>query len=190
MLARRKNKKTNYRKRLAMLKSGKARLVVRRNGMNVHAQLVQYTESGDRTILEEISKNLLKYGWKGHTTNLPASYLTGFIVGMKAVKKGITEAILDIGLQTSTGRGALYALVKGANDGGLSVPAGKEVLPEADRVSGKHIAEYAAMLKSSDINAYNKQFSGCIKKGMKPEDVQKHFEEVKQKIMSELSGKK
>lgn len=186
MLKRRRNKRTDYKKRLGMLKSGKIRLVVRRHGMNVHAQLVEYTEDGDKTILEEISKNLAKYGWKGHNANLPASYLLGFLIGLKAVKKGISEAILDVGLQASTRQNAIYALVKGANDAGLKVPVGEEILPSKERISGKHIADYAAKLRVENPVVYQKQFSAYLKNDVKPEDISKHFEDVKHRISTEV----
>lgn len=186
MLKRRKTMETNYRKRLALLKSKKPRLVVRKSLSNIHAQLIEYDQSGDRVVAENVSKNLKKYGWKSHCGNIPASYLTGFLIGFEALKRGINEAVLDIGLQTSTKQNSLYALVKGANDAGLRVPLGSEIAPDHNRISGKHIAEFAAKLKVEDPEMYKRQFSECLKAGLNPEDLPKHFEEVKNKIKKEF----
>jgi large subunit ribosomal protein L18 len=189
MFKRRRIKKTNYRKRLALLKSRKPRLVVRKSLSNIHAQLVSYTDAGDKTSIEVISKNLKKYGWKGHCGNIPAAYLTGLLIGFKSVQKGISEAILDMGMQTPTKQNAVYALAKGANDAGLNISIGKDVIPTNDRITGKHVADFAAKLKTENTEKYKRQFSSCLNANLQPEDLPKHFEEVKNKIKQEL-GKK
>ena len=43
-------KRTNYRKRLELLKSGIPRVVVRKTDKSVIAHIVQYSEEGDKTI--------------------------------------------------------------------------------------------------------------------------------------------
>ncbi|RLJ03393.1 MAG: 50S ribosomal protein L18 [Candidatus Aenigmatarchaeota archaeon] len=135
---RRREKKTNYRKRLALLKSGKVRLVVRRSLNYTYGQFVEYHRDGDRTIAAVTSKELLKFGWKGHCGNLPAAYLAGLLLGKKS---NVKEAILDIGLQRSTKGNRLYAFLKGVLDSGVNVPHDEEMLPSEDRIMGKHISE-------------------------------------------------
>ena len=169
-----------------MLKSRKVRLVVRKSLSNIHAQLIEYEQSGDRTVAEEVSKNLKKYGWKGHCGNISAAYLTGMLVAAKGLKKDVKEAVLDLGLQTSTKQNVAYAVVRGANDAGMSIPMDNKIAPGTERISGKHVADFAAMLKSGNPEKYKKQFSGCLKSGLDPEDLPKHFEEVKNKIKHEL----
>ncbi len=185
MLRRRREKKTDYRQRLFMLKSGKTILVVRRSINNIHMQLIQYHKKGDKTVLEDSSKSLKKYGWKGHCGNLSAAYLTGMLIGFKALKKNIREAILNSGLQMSVKGNAIYAAVAGAKDAGMEIPVGKDILPSRERISGRHIAEYAAKLKKSSTERYKKQFSECLKNGLEPEKIEDHFEDVKKNIISE-----
>ena len=48
---RRREGKTDYRKRLCLLRSGKTRLVVRKSLKNTQIQFVQYKEDGDKIIL-------------------------------------------------------------------------------------------------------------------------------------------
>ncbi|MFA4819736.1 MAG: 50S ribosomal protein L18 [Candidatus Aenigmatarchaeota archaeon] len=185
---RRRKKKTDYVQRLALLKSDKPRLAIRKTLNNFHLQVIILETTGDRTEVEVFSKALKKYGWKGHGGNLPAAYLTGYLAGLMALKKNIKEANVDIGLQMSVKASGLYAAAAGARDAGLIIPLGKEAIPKMDRISGKHIAEYAQKLKS-DGEKYKKQFSGYIKAGLQPEDLPKHFQEVKDKINAEFGAK-
>ncbi len=182
---RRREGKTNYRKRLKLLLSGKPRLVVRKSNQHILAQIVVYDPKGDRTIVSAHSNELRKkYGWKGNTKNLPACYLVGLLIGFKSLKKGIKEAILDIGLTPATKGGRVFAVLKGAVDAGLKVPYGEEILPSEDRIRGEHIARYAEMLGEEA----KKRFSLYYERGLDPRDLPKHFEEVKQKILQEYKG--
>ena len=156
MFARRRTGKTDYRQRLALLKSRKPRLVVRVGIKNVNCQIVNY-DGGDKTIIEISSLHLEKYGWLGHGGNMPACYLTGLLVGFNARKREINEAVLDIGLKTSVKSSNIYAAVAGANDAGLKIPVG-DVLPPKERMEGKHIAAYASKLKKEDKKKYEKNF--------------------------------
>jgi large subunit ribosomal protein L18 len=131
--------KTDYKKRLALIKSNKPRLVVRRRLDNMSVQVVNFKNSGDATAASAFSAELAKLGWKGGNGNIPAAYLTGLLAGTRAVQAGIKEAVLDIGLQTNTKGSRIYAALKGAVDAGLSVPHSGEILPSEDRISGKHI---------------------------------------------------
>lgn len=132
--------KTDYQSRLQLLKSRIPRLVVRRSLNYITAQLVEFDKTGDKTVLSAYSRQLKKLGWKFACDNIPAAYLTGFAIGKQAIKNNIKEAILDSGLYESTKGNRIYAVVKGAIDGGLNVHASKEILPSDDRVTGKHIA--------------------------------------------------
>ena len=143
MLKRRRLQKTDYSQRLVLLKSGKIRLVVRRKHSNVHMQFVHYGVNGDKTLVEDVSHNLVKYGWKMHCGSIPAAYLTGLLAGKKALQKTITSCVADIGLHAANS-GVIYAAVKGVVDAGVDVPFGFD-LP-ADRINGSHIAAYAKLL--------------------------------------------
>ncbi len=186
VLKRRRLQKTDYSQRLVLLKSGKIRLVVRRKHNNVHVQFVHYEVKGDRTLVEEISRNLAKYGWKMHCGSIPAAYLTGLLAGKKALQKTITSCVADIGLHAANSS-VLYAAVKGVVDAGVDVPFGF-ALPE-DRINGSHIASYAKLLKK-DNKKYSKQFSSYIKAGADPENIAQHFEEVKANILKNFPEKR
>ena len=186
MFRRRKMKKTDYVQRLSLLRSSLPRLVVRRSLNNVHAQIISFDENGDKVLVETFSKELRKYGWHGHCGSVSAAYLTGLIIGARAKKLGVGDAILDIGLHVSIKGSSLYAAALGARDAGLNIPIGKEILPSKERITGKHVADYAVMLKKENPAAYKKQFSACLKNNLEPEKITEHFDEVKSKIMNEL----
>jgi len=136
---RKKEGKTNYHKRLSLLKSNKLRLVVRKSLKNVTVQLIEYKHGGDNVLVAANSMELIKHGWKGYRRNIPAAYLTGLLCAMKAKAKGIKEAILDSGVYVSTKGSVIYAALKGAADAGLNIPHGKELLPSEARLKGEHI---------------------------------------------------
>jgi large subunit ribosomal protein L18 len=182
--ARRKKEKTDYAQRLALLKSGKPRVVIRRSLNNIRVQIILSEDGKDKTVAEGISKNLRKFGWKVHGGNMSSAYLTGFLVGLKAAKSGVSEAIVDLGLQKGSRGSSLFAAALGVKDAGVKVSVGKEAAPDKDRISGRHVAQYAEKLKKENMERYKKQFSLYLKEGIHPEDLPKHFEEVKAQIHS------
>jgi large subunit ribosomal protein L18 len=180
MLRRRREGKTDYKMRMTILKKGVPRLVVRKSLNYIITQLVEYHPSGDKTKISAISKELKNLGWKYHCGNLPASYLTGFLLGTRACKAGIKKAVLDLGLQTSIRGCALYAAVKGALDAGMQIPCSADVLPPEDRISGKHIEKYAQELEKK---LFKRQFSGYLKGGADPKKISSETNLIKEKIL-------
>lgn len=178
---RKREGKTNYKKRLSFLKSGKPRIVIRRSLQGIVIQIVEYHVDGDKVLSSADSKQLKKYGWKVTTGNTPAAYLTGFLLAKKAQAKGIKEGIVDLGLQQSTKMSRIYGAVKGLIDGGFKLPFSEEILPDDNRINGKHIEEFAKAL-ASEKEKYNKQFSNYIKVGVKPEELSKLLAQTKEKI--------
>ena len=146
-IRRKREGKTNYRKRIKLLASGKPRLVVRPTLKSVIAQIVSYGQKGDRVEIGVTAYALEKYGWTMHKGNIPAAYLTGYRLGKLAKAKGISSAVLDTGLTTPVKSGRIYACVVGVRDAGVSVPADGQVLPSVERIRGDHIAAYAKMKK-------------------------------------------
>ena len=142
---RRREQKTNFKKRLSLLKSGLPRLVIRRSNRHVQVQLISYHEDGDRVMVAAHSSELLKYGWKYSMSNIPAAYLTGWLAGHK-IKKILSEknneAVLDLGLQVAHPKGVLYSALKGVIDAGVKVPHSDEILPPQEWVEGYLLANW------------------------------------------------
>ncbi|RLE64829.1 MAG: 50S ribosomal protein L18 [Thermoprotei archaeon] len=186
---RRRKGLTNYRKRKALVISGKPRLIVRKSNRHITAQIAEAEPQGDLILVSTHSRELVRdYGWKGYTCNTPAAYLLGLIIGYKALKRDIREAILDIGLHRSTKGNVVYAVVKGAIDAGLKIPVGEDMLPSENRIKGEHIAEYAKILKEENPEQYQRQFSSYLKRKLPPESIPEHFENVKESIIKRFSS--
>jgi len=181
---RRREGKTDYRRRLALLKSGLPRLVVRRTNRHIIVQVIEYSPGGDRTLAHALSKELRKFGWRYSLKSTPAAYLTGYLAALRAKRAGVEEAVLDVGRQASTRGSRIYAALKGAVDAGLRIPHGEEILPEEERIRGGHIVEWAARLREEDPDLYGRQFSKYLREGVNPEEIPEAFERVLEAIKS------
>jgi len=174
---------TDYRKRLKLVKSGLPRLVVRKTNSQIIVQVIMPRLGGDETLITVTSKKLRDYGWRASLKNTPAAYLTGLLAGLLARGK-IEKAVLDIGLQTPSRGSKVFAAALGFRDAGIEIPLGGEILPDEDRISGKHISEYYRMIRESSLQAT--QFSKSDESIYM--SLEKHFEEVKNRILEELGG--
>jgi len=137
---RRREGKTNYRKRLALLKSGKIRLVIRKSNRRILVQFVQFKEDGDHTILSLDSSMLKKNYNYPAKRNTPTAYLLGLLAGKKALEKGIKEAIADI-CDVPTKGAIVFAVVKGVVDAGVEVPFSAEKVVVDERLLGAHLGD-------------------------------------------------
>jgi len=180
-LKRKRQGRTYYKKRLKLLLSNKFRFVIRKSLRNLIVSIVEYNVKGDRVVFTVNSRILGKFGWKGDSGNISSAYLTGLFAGKKALHLGINEAILDLGFNNSTKGSRLYSALAGAIDAGLKIPFNPEILPSKERIAGEHIAKYAQTLAINKTD-FVRQFSNYKKNGLNPEDIVKHFNEVKVKI--------
>ena len=156
--------KTNYHKRLKLLKSRKLRVVIRASNNHVRVQVIESKLGGDNVLISAFSNELIsKYGWKVNTGNLPASYLTGYLAGLRAKNKKIEEGILDLGIFYHKNR--VLAACKGIIDAGINIPYSEDFFPEIleERIKGTHIENYAKLLKKEDPEKFNKIFSSYLK---------------------------
>jgi large subunit ribosomal protein L18 len=142
---RRRESKTDYKLRLGLLKSGKARIVVRKTNKYFIIQAVESKEAQDKVLVGVNSRDLLKQGWDakaaGSMKSLPAGYLTGLLFAKKVKDaKQDKEYLIDLGLNRTIHGNRIYAVVKGLVDGGLKVNVGDEkVFPSAERLAGEHL---------------------------------------------------
>ncbi|MDI6642515.1 MAG: 50S ribosomal protein L18 [Candidatus Hodarchaeaceae archaeon] len=185
---RKREGKTDYRRRLRLLRSGVPRLVTRISLKHTITQVVRATPVGDMTLASAHSKQLGGFGWKGHTSNIPTAYLVGLLCGYRAVKAGVKECALDIGAHNPTRQAKVFAILKGALDAGLQIPHEAEVLPPEDRIKGTHISRYAAELKEKNAKGYQARFSGYLARGLPPERISEHFNEIRQAIITKFGG--
>jgi len=182
LLRRRREGVTDYRSRKRAITSQKPLLVIRVSNKNVTSQFVKPTVKGDVVLSASHSKELAKLGWHGSSKSTPACYLLGLLAGKKALAAGVKEAVAYNGLVPFIRGSRVAALLKGVVDSGVKVPVGEEAFPDADRLTGKSIADYAAKLAGEDREAYSKSFSALLKDGFKPESYPAEFEKVRAAI--------
>ncbi|TBU09673.1 ribosomal protein L5 [Hamiltosporidium magnivora] len=202
--------------------NAKSRFVVRITNTKVICQIFKAYVEGDRLVASADSTELKKYGIEFGLTNYSASYATGLLCARRALKllkledsygkgdiDGEYEVVenkedgprayvcyLDIGLARSTKGARVFAAMKGASDGGISIPhrpskfyGYDEENPEdfdaeslRNRIFGKNVSEYMISLRESDPEKYKKQFSGYIKKGIDPSAIEGIYEAAFAKI--------
>lgn len=128
---RRREGKTNFAKRLALIKSGKTRMVVRRSNKSIIVQFVDFDPKGDKTLLTVSGTHLSKtYKWPSKR-NVWTAYLAGLMAGKLAQKKGVKDFVLDMGMYIPSKGSVLFAAQKGASDSGLNTPFDKQKVPES-----------------------------------------------------------
>lgn len=182
----------------------KYRLVVRITNSRVIAQIVYATYEGDRVLNQADSTELKKWGLASGLTSYSAAYATGLLLARRTLTdlkmadkyKGAAEidgndydvaahqdaerrpfvAVLDIGLRRPTIGNRVFAVMKGACDGGINVPHSTRRFPgyakpdaankkgsydseaHKNRIFGGHIDEYMETFKD-DETGMKKQFS-------------------------------
>jgi large subunit ribosomal protein L18 len=162
---RRREGKTDYHKRLKLLKSRRLRVSIRASKNHMRVQIIQSKLGGDKILASAFSKELSsKFGWNANTGNIPAAYLTGYLGGKRALTKNIQEPIFDLGIFYHKNR--VLAACKGLVDAGLNIPYREEFFPEnlEERIKGSHIENYAKVLKSNETEKYEQIFSSYINK--------------------------
>ncbi|MDD5022825.1 MAG: 50S ribosomal protein L18 [Candidatus ainarchaeum sp.] len=127
---RRREYSTDYKKRLAMVKSGKVRMIIRKTNKDVKVQFVEFKSAGDNTIAV-VDRRVLskKYGWNSKRNSYTA-YVAGMVCAKMALEKGVKEFIVDLGLQKASKGSILFAAVQGAVDAGLQTNYDVEMVPK------------------------------------------------------------
>ncbi|OON19547.1 ribosomal L18p/L5e family protein [Opisthorchis viverrini] len=190
----------------------KYRLVVRITNRDIVCQVVYARMNGDRVLSCAYAHELTRYGVKVGLTNYAAAYCTGLLCARRVLQKlkldslyagaektdgedynvesiegekGAFRCYLDVGLARTTLGANVFGALKGAVDGGLSIPHGtnrfpgydpenKEYKPEGhrSRILGQHVAEYMRSLQAEDEEAYKRQFGRYIKEGVNADNLE------------------
>ncbi|MEM0287708.1 MAG: 50S ribosomal protein L18 [Nitrososphaerota archaeon] len=180
---RKRERKTDYKKRRAAVVSKLPLLNVFLSSKYVYAHIVKPEVQGDKIISSANSQQLRRLGWMGSGKSIPACYLTGLLLAKRTKLTDMNDVIVYTGMLGYRSGSRIAAVVKGAKDGGLKVLADEESFPEDERISGKHISDYANALKNRDENLYLSKFSARLNAGLRPENIQEHFQLIKQKIL-------
>lgn len=180
----------------------KYRLVARITSTRVIAQVVYATIKGDQVFCAADSQELRKWGLTTGLANYASAYATGLLLARRLLQKvGLADmyegnetygedydagknvqdkrpfkVILDVGLRATKNGSKVFAVMKGAADGGLYVPHSDKRFPGSSedgeenkvlrsRILGGHVDAYMKELKGTERE--NVQFSlwnECLKK--------------------------
>ena len=195
---RRREGKTNYYSRKKLLLQDKQkynvakyRLVVRCSKKNILCQLIYSRLEGDFVVSSSYSKNLPNIGLPLINNNYSTSYINGLYLSKKFFSENFLDikkkqpknnftVILDLGLVRVTTGNKVFAAMKGAVDGGFSIPHNEKRFPGfkknedfeievmKDRIEGKHVFEYMKLLEDEDEEKFSTQFKSLINKNLNP----------------------
>jgi len=201
--------------------SPKYRLVVRFTNKDIICQIASATIDGDVILASAYSHELSNYGVKHGFNNYAAAYATGLLIARRALTElgiadkyiGVEEVtgadftveeiengprpffvLLDVGLNRTTTGARIFAVMKGAVDGGLEIPHNNkrfvgfskesgEFKPEVLKkyIYGGHVADYMRYLINQDNekglvgedSLYHAQFSKYISKDIGADGLEK-----------------
>ena len=166
---RRRQGKTNYRKRLILLKGETPRLVIRKTNKYLILQIIESEHAQDKVTSNVNTKDLLKYNWPkekmGSLKSLSAAYLAGMLIAKKTKKE---KAILDMGLIPNIKGSRVYACVAGFNDYGKKINYDKKIIPQEKRIK-----------QSLGEETFNKIKQEIMKKRMRTRMKNEIWEKVK-----------
>jgi large subunit ribosomal protein L18 len=135
--------KTDYKKRIGLLKSNKPRIVFRKTNQYIIAQYIISEEAQDSVKIGLTSKDLIKYSWpkemQGSLKSIPATYLTGYLMGKNILKNKMDIPVVDFGMLRTIHKNKLFAFLKGLIDSGVKISCQEEAFPEQERIMGKNL---------------------------------------------------
>jgi len=111
------------------------------------------------------------------------------------------RCFLDVGLVRTTTGSKVFAVMKGAVDGGLDIPHNEKRFPGYEKESndwvdtlrehvfGGHVAEYMTHLQEEDEERYKKQFASYIKHGITGDSLEAMYESAHAAIRDDPSHK-
>jgi large subunit ribosomal protein L5e len=210
--------------------SPKYRLVVRLSNKTITAQIAYAKIEGDYIMAAAYSSELKSYGWPFPISNYPAAYATGLLVARRLLTKlkladkykGVEKVdgadynveeladgprpfrcYLDVGLNRTTTGSKVFAVMKGATDGGIEIPhsvtrfvgydkEGKALKADVLRkhIFGGHVADYMKSLKDENPPKFQKQFGEYIKAKIEPGQIEAKWTAVHKAIRTNPVAKK
>ncbi|KAL5012694.1 hypothetical protein ScPMuIL_011245 [Solemya velum] len=200
----------------------KYRMIVRISNKDICCQIAYARIEGDYIVCAAYSHELPRYGVMVGLTNYAAAYCTGLLLARRLLKQfdlddkyhGVEEVTgdlfevedleegpnafkcyLDVGLAMTTTGARVFGCMKGAADGGLSIPHKEKRFPGYDSESkefnadvhrnhifGIHVSKYMESLQEEDEDAYKRQFARYIKNGITADKVEAMYKSCHTKI--------
>jgi large subunit ribosomal protein L5e len=209
--------------------SPKYRLVVRLTNKDIVCQIVYAKITGDFVLSSAYAHELPRYGMPVGLSNYAAGYAVGLLLARRTLQKlglhekyqGVSQAtgedynveplvdgprpffaLLDVGLARTTTGNKVFAVLKGATDGGLEVPHSESRFVGYDKeakklktdvlrkhIFGGHIKDWAEHIKKEDPAEYEKLFSGYAKHKVDPTKLEAVWTAVHKAIRADPSRK-
>jgi len=105
------------------------------------------------------------------------------------------RALLDVGIRNTTTGARIFAVLKGASDGGLDIPHSNKRFPgysrdtktydaevHKGRIFSEHVAEYMREMEEDDEENYNKHFATYVQADLAADDLEELYEKVHSSI--------
>jgi large subunit ribosomal protein L5e len=202
--------------------SPKYRLVVRFTNRDIITQIVYAKLTGDFVMAAAYSHELPAFGMPVGLTNYAAAYATGLLLARRVLTKlGLADkyqgnntingedynvepvadgpkpffALLDVGLARTTTGSKIFAVLKGATDGGVEVPHSESRFVGYDKegsklnaemlrkyIFGGHVKDYMAHIKGEDPAKYESLFSSYTKNKIDPNSIEATWTKVHKAI--------
>ncbi len=142
---RRRESKTNYLKRIKLLKSNAPRLVLRKTNKYLIVQYVKSAAAQDKIVFGINSKKLLQLGWPKNLScslkSITAAYFLGMLAGKEIKTKKLKNPIFDFGLQRVLSGSKIQGFIKGVIDSGIELKHNEKSFPTEERIYGKHLKQ-------------------------------------------------
>ncbi|ELW64674.1 60S ribosomal protein L5 [Tupaia chinensis] len=188
---------------------------VRVTNRDIICQIAYARIEGDMIVCSVYAHKLPKHGVRVGLTNYAAAYCTGLLLahgllsrfGMDKIYEGQVEVTrdeynvesidrqpgaftcyLDAGLARTTTGNKVLGTLKGAVDGGLSIPHSTKQFPDYDseskefnvevhrkHIMGQNVADYMRYLMEEVEDADKKQFSQYIKNNVTPDMMEEMY---------------
>uniref|UniRef100_A0A2R9CSE8 Large ribosomal subunit protein uL18 C-terminal eukaryotes domain-containing protein n=1 Tax=Pan paniscus TaxID=9597 RepID=A0A2R9CSE8_PANPA len=196
----------------------KYRMIIRVTNRDIICQIAYALIEGDMIVCAAYAYELPKYGLKVGLTNYAAAHCTGLLLACSLLNRFGMDKICECQVEvtggeynvegnhgqpraftcyleadlarTTTGNKVLGTL-KGAVDGGLSVPHSTKRFPGYDseskefnaevhrkHIMGQKVADYMHYLMKEDEDAYKKQFSQYIKNSVTPDMMEEMYKKA------------
>ncbi|MEX2017371.1 MAG: 50S ribosomal protein L18 [Candidatus Pacearchaeota archaeon] len=139
---RRREGKTDYKKRINLLKGESPRIILRKTNRYLITQYVKSIEAQDKIEIGLNSSALLEYGWPesavGSLKSVTAAYLLGMLLGKKISDKK-SVPIIDLGMLKIVHKSSIFGFIKGLIDSGIKIDTKEGIFPEESRIKGEHL---------------------------------------------------
>lgn len=202
--------------------SPKFRLVVRYSNKSICCEVVSALMAGDRTVSHAHSHELVNFGIKVGLSNYSAAYCVGLLCARRCLENFSQDkvcspskqisgnhnpcetktpgnpftAVLDAGLKRTSTGSKIFAVLKGAVDGGLSIPHNEKRFVGYDSVAktynsqlmdkyifGGHVSEFMDDLQAEEPDGFNRQFSKYISYNVVSGDLRQLYEQAHKAIL-------